>query len=121
MKYSLTKDASVDWAIMTLIHEVVLFAFFFLLPTITGPKSWQEAMRGAPHTHALCPRVLGTHLLHPSGWAHLSQELLPGTLCPGAVTLLLTFPEAAFSLSETNYNQFSILHGNGEDTGLENS
>lgn len=97
-----------------------VFLLHNLIPTITGPKSWQEALREEPP--------------HPSPHMHLSQGAedppcspmgvgppFPGTLHPRAVIPLLTFLGTTFSLLETNYNQFSILHGNGEDTGLGNS
>lgn len=45
---------------------------------------------------------------------------VPWPSSPCSHTSLLTFPGvAASSLLEVNYNQFFILHGNGEDTGLD--
>lgn len=110
-----------DWVTMTPIH-IIISCFFPLLQSLIHHHWAKELARSyrrkAPHLHTSCPKVLGTCLLHPLGWACLSQELLPGTLRPGAVIALLTFPEAAFSLFETNCNQFSILHGNGEGASL---
>lgn len=121
------EGASVDWTVMALVYKAVIscsFFFFIILPYHHWAKeparsSERRAHCPAPHHIRTCPRVLGTHLAHPWGWG--MGPPFPGTLHSWAVIPLLTSTGAICSRLETNYYQFSILRGNGENTGLGNS
>lgn len=59
-------------------------------------KSWQEAMREEHPTYTHRISGAGDLRLFPPLGHSLSQELLPGTLCPGRHPLALTHPCSHF-------------------------
>ena len=87
-------------------YFLLVFLLHDLFPTISWPKSWQEALRGQhPHTHTPLSQGPEDPPCSPLG----VDPPFPGTLRPQGVIPLLTSLGATFSLLETNYNQFSIV------------
>lgn len=105
----------------------LFLAFFPPLLSLTC-HCWAKQLarkhkRRAFRMHAPCPTVRRTRFLYRRGGPALAQELFPGALCP---RLSASYFHTSLSKSSllplgNELQSISILHGNGEDTGLEKS